>query len=130
MAIKVRIERVEVKYSGKFTDYDGAEIINMAIARLNRFGVAANIEYVEVEDYDGYISPTCKDEDILKVRVHDKYPCNHIAEVEWYYVEGDADEDEDYFYDDSRRFYEDDCSYETYEGWRQQDTIDSYRRER
>lgn len=130
MAIRVRIERVEVGYSGSFATYKGENLINRAIERINRYNIATRIEYVEVEDYDGYISPDCKGEDLLKVQILNKYPCNHIAEVEWYYVEEVEDAEDDYYYDDSRRFYEDDTSYDTYEGWRQQDTIDMYRRER
>ena len=124
--LQVRVERAEVRYSGWFSECDTEELIRLCAAHIERGDTAKRISYEDISDFD---RQWAEDGDLLQINVNNKYPCSHIAEVEWYYAE-ETDEYDDGYYDESRRFYEDDYSPEEYEGWHQQDIIDSYRRER
>ena len=115
---KVDFFSVQVKYSGSFEAHTKAYFWVLAKAKAERVD-----PFDRQEEFD--------DDAALKldgeVWVEDTYPCNHIATVKWAYINEDEEDEEDGYCDTD--------DYEPYdpisdEGWRQQDIIDTYRRER
>lgn len=76
------IYRAEVKYSGKFEDYDPQDLFNLMIARTR--DQDNHYKDIEVEDAEADL----KDRTFI---VRNKFPCNKIAECEWYEIREDEE---------------------------------------